>query len=140
MKQKVYVDCDIILDLLTERPPFYHPAAQLFTLIEKEKIQGFVSPLVFANLFYILRKLKSNQEARKILSKLKLIVTVLPIDEKIVELALNSEFNDFEDALQYYTAVENEIEIILSRNKKDYRSSQITIYTADEYLKILKST
>lgn len=135
MKPELYIDCDIILDLLAERQPFYRHAALLFTLIEQKKVAGLVSPLVFANLFYILCKLKSSQEARNILLKLKLILKILPVNERIVELAINSGFTDFEDALQNYTAAENGIGIIITRNKKDYRHSKAAVYTAEEYLK-----
>jgi predicted nucleic acid-binding protein len=137
MRSRVYIDCDIILDLLAERQPFYRHAARLFTLIERKKVTGFVSPLVFANLFYILRKLKSGREAGNLLLKLKLLLKILPVNERIVELALNSGFTDFEDALQYYTAAENGIGIIITRNKKDYRHSEAVIYTAEEYLKVV---
>ena len=139
MNQKLYLDCDIILDLLAERHPFYQSAARLFTLIERKEVAGYVSPLVFANLFYILWKLKSGEEAKRILNKLKLLVTILPINERIVELALKSGLNDFEDALHCYTALENQIGTLITRNKRDFQYVNLTIYSAEEYVKILES-
>ncbi len=139
MTERVYLDTDIILDLLAERTPFHAPAARLFSLIEAGEIKGCVSPLIFANLYYLLRKLKSGPEARAILARLKLLVTVLPIDDKIIELALHSGFNDFEDAIQYYTAIENNTSILVTRNKTDYKHAEITVCTAEEYLKLRNS-
>lgn len=139
MTGRIYLDTDIILDLLAERTPFYAPAAQLFALIEAGEIKGCVSPLIFANLYYLLRKLKSNHEARKILTRLKLLLTILPIDENIIELALQSDFKDFEDAIQYYTAVENNISVLVTRNKTDYKHAKMAVCSADEYLKIRNS-
>jgi predicted nucleic acid-binding protein len=139
MNQKLYLDCDIILDLLAERQPFYKHAAQLITLIERKEVAGFVSPLVFANLFYILGKLKTGNEAKRILNKLKMLVTILPVNGRIIEMALNSGLNDFEDAIHCYTALENQVETLITRNKRDYHRANLNVYTAEEYLKILES-
>ena len=135
--KKVFVDSDIILDLLAKRDPNYIYAAELFTLIDQQKIIGFTSPIVFANLHY-LRKNTSNLFALKSLRKLKTLIKILPVDEKVIEQSLNSEFTDFEDAIQYFTAVNNGISIILTRNKVDYKKSKILIATAEEYLKGLQ--
>jgi len=132
---KVFVDSDIILDLLSQREPHYIHAAKLFTLIDQQEIIAFTSPLIFANLHYLLKKLTSNLSALKSLRKLKTLMNILPIDERVIEQALNSEFKDFEDAIQYFTAVNNGINLILTRIKVDYKKSKITISTAEEFIK-----
>ena len=132
----VFIDSDIILDLLAKREPFYIFAAELFTLIDQKKIKAFTSPLIFANLHYILKRHKSNNFALQSLRKLKTMINVLAINSRVVEQALNSGFKDFEDAIQYFTAVNNGIKIILTRNKTDYNKSSITISTAEEFIKI----
>ncbi|MGA1840925.1 MAG: type II toxin-antitoxin system VapC family toxin [bacterium] len=134
--EKIYIDSDVILDLLGKREPFFTYAAGLFTLIDSGEITAYVSPLIFSNLYYILRKLTSKEMAIKNLHKLKLLVKILPIDDKIIELALLSEFNDFEDAIQYYTAKENGINYLITRNKKDYKKTDLIVCNADEYLRI----
>lgn len=136
---KVFVDSDIILDLLSQREPYYIYAAKLFTLIDQQEIIAFTSPPVFANLHYLLKKLTSNLSALKSLRKLKTLMNILPIDERVIEQALNSEFKDFEDAIQYFTAVNNGINLILTRNKIDYKKSKITISTAEEFIKTWQS-
>ena len=132
---KIFVDSDIILDLLSKREPHYIHAAQLFTLVDQQKISAFTSPLIFANLHYLLKKLTSNRSALKSLKKLKTLIDILPIDDRVIEQSLNSEFSDFEDAIQYFTAVNNGIKLLLTRNKAEYRKSKITIATAEEFLK-----
>jgi predicted nucleic acid-binding protein len=132
---KLFVDSDIILDLLAQREPHYIHAAKLFTLIDKEKVIAYTSPLIFANLHYLLRKQTSNVSALKSLRKLKTLVNILPIDERVIDQSLNSEFNDFEDAIQYFTAVNNGIALIITRNKTDYKRSKIDVLTAEEFLK-----
>ena len=133
---KVFIDSDIIIDVLAKRKPFYTSAAKLFTLIDQNRIYGFTSPIVYANIHYILSKLTSKEITLKNLRKLKTIIKILAIDEKIIELALDSNFNDFEDAIQYHTAKENDIKFLITRNKKDYKKSKISICTPEEYLKI----
>lgn len=133
---RVFIDSDIVLDVLAQREKFYSHAAKLFTLIDKGEVSGFTSPVVFANLHYILRKLKSKEYALKSLRKLKSFISILPVDEKIIDLALDSKFNDFEDAIQYHTAKSYEINFIITRNKKHYKQSKISVCTAEEYLKI----
>jgi len=131
---KVFIDTDIALDLLSERMPHYLPAAQLFTLADQGKLSIYVSSLSFSNLHYLLSRLYSQAELRRILSTFKILVKVLAVDDKIIDLSLNSVFKDFEDAIQYYTATENQVGILLTRNLKDYKAAQITVMTAEDYL------
>ncbi|MFZ1289582.1 MAG: PIN domain-containing protein [Melioribacteraceae bacterium] len=133
--KKVFVDSDIILDLLAKREPNYIFAAKLFTLFDQQKVIGYTSPIVFTNLHYLLKKNTSNLSALKSLRKLKTLINILPVDERVIEQSLNSDFTDFEDAIQYFTAVNNGINILLTRNKVDYKKSKISIATADEFLK-----
>ncbi|RJP67076.1 MAG: PIN domain-containing protein [Ignavibacteriales bacterium] len=132
---KLFIDSDIILDLLAEREPHYVHAARLFTLIDQNKVIAYTSPLIFANLHYLLKKQTTNLLALKSLRKLKTLINILPIDERVIEQSLNSEFNDFEDAIQYFTAVNNGISLIITRNKIDYKRSKINVITAEEFLK-----
>src|ERR1700733_1835463 len=125
--EAVFIDTDISLDLLAERMPHYTAAARLFTLADKAKIAIHVSSLSFSNLNYLLSRQYSQKEARRILHTFKILVKVLPVDEKIIDLALNSEFKDFEDAIQYFTAIENNISTLLTRNLKDYKQAKITV-------------
>jgi predicted nucleic acid-binding protein len=134
---KLFVDSDIILDLLAQREPHYIHAARLFTLIDQNEIVAYTSPLIFANLHYLLKKQTSNILALKSLRKLKTLINILSIDERVIEQSLNSEFNDFEDAIQYFTAVNNGITLIITRNKTDYKRSKIDVLTAEEFLKSL---
>jgi predicted nucleic acid-binding protein len=83
----------------------------------------------------LLRKNSSNSAALKSLRKLKTLINILSVDERIIEQSLNSEFTDFEDAIQYFAAVNNGISIIITRNKADYKKSKIPVVTAEEFLK-----
>jgi len=132
---KILVDTDIILDLLAKREPHYQFSARLFSKADEGELKLCVSSLSFSNLNYILSKQFSAVQARKKLLTFKTLVTVLSVSEKSVDLALNSDFNDFEDALQYFTALEFKISTLLTRNLKDYKKADISVLTAEQYLK-----
>jgi predicted nucleic acid-binding protein len=132
--QKVFVDTDIIYDLLASRDPHYHSAAKLFTLSDEGKIRILISALSFANIHYLLSKQLSSSRAKQVLRKFRLLVHVVPLNEKIIDLALNSDFTDFEDAIQYYCALESNCSILLTRNLKDYKKAQITVMTANDFI------
>lgn len=133
--QRIFVDTDILLDLLAEREPFYEFSARLFSQADRNSIEIVVSSLSFGTLNYLLSKIYSAEQARMKLLKFKTLVKVLAVSDKIVELALSSDFKDFEDALQYYTAIENNIKVLLTRNLKDFRKAEITVLTAEQFLK-----
>jgi predicted nucleic acid-binding protein len=135
--QKLFIDSDICLDLLAERMPHYESAARLFTLADKGKLKLHVSSLIFSNLHYLLSTQFSQTEARRILNKFKVLVNVVAADEKIIELALSSDFKDFEDAIQYFAAIENNINILLTRNLRNYRQARISVMTAEDFLSTL---
>ena len=134
MKQAVFVDTDIILDLLARREPFYLPAARLFSLADRKEVTICISSITFANLFYILRKEMPPVKAKEVLKKFKQLVTVLPVDDRVVTQVLDAGFSDFEDALQYYTAMTKGISCLITRNVRDYRHATITICSAEEFL------
>jgi len=136
MNKKLFIDSDIILDLLAERELFFDDAAKIFTLSYEKKIDLFTTPIVFANVFYILRKVKGAEEAKRQLRDLRLLIRILPINESIADMALNSKFSDFEDGLQYFTARENNIPAIITRNRVDYKVKDILIQTPEEFLKM----
>lgn len=135
MNNKIFIDSDVILDLLYKRDRFYSHAAEVFTLCDNKKIELVTTSLVFANVFYILRKALGIEKGKELLRKLRLLISIVAVGEKAVDLALNSRFADFEDGLQYYTAREHNIKILLTRNIKDYKEKDIVVQTPEEYLK-----
>ncbi len=135
----VLLDTNIIIDLLAKREPFDQDTRMLFSFADKEKVILYTSALSIANLSYVLLRKRKPEEAKQILRKLKLLVGILSLDGKIINLALNdNEFNDFEDGLQYYSALENNIEIIVTRNLKDFKNSRIPVMTARQLNEIIE--
>lgn len=138
--KKVFVDTNILIDLLSQREPFFEEAAKLFSLADNKAIKLSISSLTIANTSYtLLRQMKPNQ-AKSVLRKLRLIVHILPLNDKIIGLALNDEsFKDFEDGLQYFTALENRQDIIITRNLKDFKSSALPTMNAKQYIEMINN-
>lgn len=134
MNKKVFVDTDIVLDVITQREPFYLPAAKVFSLAAEKKMELYISPVLIANLFYILRKKIGKEEAINAIRKLRIITKVAMVDEEIVDLVLSSGFKDIEDGFQYYSALKTGIDVLLTRNEKDFIGKEIAIMNCEEYL------
>src|SRR5690554_3417093 len=133
--ETVFVDTNIIIDLLARREPFYKDAQDLFTLSDKKEIHLCISSLSFANAYYSIIRHHKEVDAKKYLAKFKVLVAIFPLEDKAIELALASDFEDFEDGLQYFVAMDNGADIIITRNKKDFKNSKIPVMTAGEYMK-----
>ncbi len=138
MKDKLFIDSDIILDIALSRDPHHISSSVILSLIEAKLLEGFTSSTVISNLYYILRKLESHKAAVDFISKLRLIIKILPVTDETIKLALESKFKDFEDALQYYTSLLNNIDYLITRNVKDYSRTGIKVHTPDEFIKINK--
>lgn len=121
------------MDLLEKREEFYQEAQELFTLSDKKNVRLYISALTLANVHFLLFK-HLKMEARKVLAKFKVLVEVLAVDDKILDLALTSDQKDFEDAIQYYTAIENDMDILITRNKKDFKNLDLPVLNAKEFL------
>ena len=137
---KILIDTDVILDFFFDRFPFSENAAQIFSLCESDKIQGFITPVICSNTYYLLRQTAKHEKVIEKLNQLMTIMEVLPMDKDIVIQALRSGFRDFEDALQSFAALNSGvIDVILTRNVKDYSKSEIGVLTPESFLKIVLS-
>jgi len=133
---KVFVDTDVCIDLLSGRKPFNKTAEILFSLADNGKIKIYVSSLSFANIDYVLRSQYSTTHSRQTIGKFKTIVNVLSVNSKTIDLAVASDFNDFEDAIQYCCAIENNLTTIITRNIKDYKKATIKVLTPETFISI----
>ena len=133
---KALIDTDVILDFFFDRQPFSEFATKIFSLCESKKIKGFVTPVIYSNVYYLLRQTAKHEKVIDKLNQLLLITEVLPMDKEVVQNALNSGFKDFEDALQNFSAIRyGDIDVILTRNLKDFKKSEIGVLTPETYMK-----
>jgi len=131
----VLLDTDVILDFFFDRKPFSENAAKVLSLCETNEIKGYITPIILSNVYYLLRQTAKHE---KVIEKLRLLITIteiLVIDKNAITQALNSNFKDFEDALQNYAAeTSTVIDLIITRNIKDYKNSKLGIMTPDNYI------
>lgn len=132
------IDTDVILDFFFDRKPFSDHAAGVFTLCESKTIKGHVTAVIISNVYYLLSKTAKHEKVVDKLNQLITLTDVLTIDKETIRLALHSSFNDFEDALQNFTAeVNGDLDVIVTRNIKDYKNSTLGVMTPEHYLEML---
>jgi len=138
MKDKIFIDTDVILDLVFERKPFFYDSQRILSLVEKNKLSGFTSSLILANCYYIISSNINKKTAAQTISKLRSLLKVLPLTDKEIGEALNSNMKDFEDGLQYFIAVNNGLTTIITRNIADYKNIDINVFLPKDFLKLEK--
>ena len=135
MSKCVFFDSDILIDVFSQRQPFYNQSARCLELAEQKKFQAYTSPLVIANVFYVLQKYSNKKTAIDCIKNIRQFINVVNVDQICIDQALNSDFTDFEDALQYFSALSGGCNVLLTRNGRHYRQASISIFTAETYLR-----
>jgi predicted nucleic acid-binding protein len=130
---KVFLDTNILVDLIADRKPFSKYAVEIFKTAEEEKIQLFTSSHSIATTHYLLKKYVNEKELREILLNLLDFLIVIPVDIYVLKKGLRSNHKDFEDAIQILCASSIAgINFIVTRNTKDFKTSEIVVLTPDE--------
>lgn len=133
---KVLIDTDALMDLFFDRKPFAEYSTEILNLCAEGQLQGFTTPVIISNVYYLLRKTAKHDIIVEKIKQLLSIIDVISIDKNTVLNTLNSEFKDFEDALQNFSAIEyGQIKVILTRNLKGFKKSELAILTPETYLK-----
>ncbi len=137
--KKILIDTNIVLDLALERVGFVEGALELLRFSARNKTKLCVTASSVTDIYYVLRKQKGHESAIGLLKKFFQFSKVLGVDEEIISEALNTEMKDFEDAVQSETAIYNDINIIITRDKKDYQNSGLNVYSPAEYINEMKN-
>ena len=136
--QKIFLDTNIVIDFLGEREGFYKPAAKIMTLADQKKIKILTSPSSISNIYYLLSKYENTKIALDKIRKFKVLCSISMMDDEVVEKAINSDFKDFEDAMQYFSALASNCDLIVTRNEKDFKNAMIPVMNGESYLQTLK--
>ena len=135
---RFFLDSDVLLDFFLGRQPFSNHTTELLARCEKGKLHGCTTPLALANIYYILRKANSREKSLACIRYLAETLDVIQMDRESAIAAINSEFSDFEDALQYAALTQyKSIQGIVTRNVKDYRKSVIPVHTPESFLALV---
>jgi predicted nucleic acid-binding protein len=130
----IFLDTNVLLDVLLERHPHYLASASLWTLCEQRRVEGQVAVISFNNAHCILRKLKGRGAAERGVELLRDIFVPIALDLQVLNQAIGARMNDFEDAIQYYSAVRGGAECIVTRNVGHFPKDGVRVMTPGEYL------
>lgn len=133
--QKIFLDTNIIIDFLGERENFYLPSARILTLADQNKIKVYASAVSISTTYYLLSKYENQKAAIEKIRKFKVLCSISVMDDEVVEKAMNSDLPDFEDALQYFSALTTGCELFITRNEKDFKNAMLPVMNAESYLK-----
>ena len=136
--QRIFLDTNIVIDFLGEREPFYESVAKVLTLADHKKIEIFTSQTTISTTHYILTKFEGSKIALEKIRKFRLLCGVSTMDNEVIDKAISSNFKDFEDAMQYFSAIATNCDLIITRNEKDFKSALIPILNCESYLQTLK--
>ena len=130
------VDTNVLIDVLTHREPHYQASARVWTLAERGEITAFISAISFNNIYYIVRKAENKTKAENALKLLRDVFDSVAPDAKIINQAMDSACDDFEDAIQFHSAIRVGAHVLITRNPQDFPQSGMSIATPEEFLKI----
>jgi predicted nucleic acid-binding protein len=130
----ILVDTNVLLDVLARREPFFTDSAKVWTLAETGQVTGFVSALSLPNLFYLIRRMQGPREARKALIGLRDIFSLVPLDVQITHQAIDAGISDFEDAIQFFSAIRADSAVLITRNPKHFPKDKVVVQTPGEFL------
>ncbi|MEG3903398.1 PIN domain-containing protein [Microcoleus sp. B4-C5] len=131
---KILIDTNIIVDVALEREPFFAESDRILTFVEEAQIQGYVSASTFSDLYYIIRRDRGRDWTLDFLRQLATFCQVATVDNSVISIALTCKFKDFEDAIQYSTAVINLIDVIVTRNPRDFPVNTPRILTPNQLI------
>ncbi len=138
--RRVLIDTNVILDLLSKREPYYRACQRIFSLGDMKMVDLVISSLSLVNVHYVLNDRMKMKDVRSVVGRFKVLVDTYELNNKIIELALNDlDFKDFEDGIQFYTALEAQCQLIVTRNLKDFKKSSIPVFSPREYLAKLEA-
>jgi len=132
--KKVFLDTNVILDILLRREPFIADSAAVWDLLEREKAAGYASAISFNNIHYIIRKLAGTKDAQQAMRAMRDTLYIVPLDEKTLDKAIDAKFSDFEDAIQFFSAIRCEADFLLTRNVSDFPHDDIPILKPQAFL------
>jgi predicted nucleic acid-binding protein len=138
--RNLFLDTNVIIDVLADRKPFSESSAKLFDYAEKGKINLYISALSYSNIYYIVRKICSHKEMLSMLRDLEAMTTTLDVTKQVITDSLNTGFKDFEDSIQYNTAISNKkAEAIITRDPRDFKNDVISVFNPEEALSTIES-
>ena len=134
---KLLIDTNVVLDVLLKREPYFHAAADVLNLTQRGDVQEYVSASAVTDIYYIAkRQMKNHAAVKDLLKRLLMVASIAADSEQKIQNALNLDWADFEDSVQYSVALLNEMDGIVTRNPTDYQNSNIRIWLPEQMLEV----
>ena len=131
---KLFLDTNVVIDVIASREPFVPQSKAIMTLCETGQAEGSISALTLCTVSYVLRKFVSPETMRKNLQALRNVLSPIPLSVSLLDKAIDSSISDFEDAVQFYSAVYNDVDYIITRNVRHFPKEYIPVLTPTDYL------
>lgn len=128
------MDTNVALDMLAMREPFANDARLIFEAGRNKDVELLLASLSFATIHYLLRRGSNRQTALEAIQTLKILVTIAPVDSACIEQAITSPFEDFEDAIQYFAAIQAQADLIITRDTAGFKGSKIRVLSPKNFL------
>ncbi len=135
---KIFVDTNVLLDVFQERRLHYDGSVSVWDMAERGQLSGFISAISFNNIYYIVSRFRDKKHASRAIKLLRGTFSPVPLDEQILNQAIDSKTDDLEDAIQFFSAVRVSANFIITRNNKDFPKSSIPVLTPEEFLAIIE--
>ena len=132
---RIFLDTNVLLDVLGRREPHFVAASQIWSRVEQKALDGDISAISFNNVHYVLRRAAGRETARDGLKLLRGLFRIVALDEQIIHRSMDSEFADFEDAIQFFSAHRAGADFILTRNVRHFPDRPISVLTPELFLK-----
>ncbi|MBN3873425.1 PIN domain-containing protein [Nostoc sp. JL33] len=137
---KVLLDTNIIIDIALERQPFFTNSETVLLFVEQGQIEGYISASTISDLYYLIRKQKGRDLAIEFLQEIATFCRIATVNQAVITMAFTTNFKDFEDAIQYSTAVVNQLDAIITRNPQDFPVVAPRILTPDQLIEELTNS
>ena len=135
---KVLFDTNVVLDVLLDRKQFIALSASLVSSVETNNIEGYLCATTVTTIDYLVAKTHGRKVAKACIQKLLSIFKIAKVDQEVLSLSVESEFTDFEDAVQYYSGHQVEVDSIVTRNINDYKKASCPVYSPSELWGIIQ--
>jgi predicted nucleic acid-binding protein len=136
---KVFVDTNVLLDVLARREPFYSDAARIWSLAERGRIEALVLVISFNNVYYVVRKASNRKSADRSLHLMRGVFTPVPLSVQILNQAIDAKSDDFEDAIQFHSAIHAEADCLITRDADHFPTTDLPILSPAAFLASLSS-
>ncbi|WP_213521476.1 PIN domain-containing protein [Nonlabens sp.] len=134
---KIFLDANILIDIMLEREPFYAPAVAFITFCISQEYKITTNSLCISNAFYLSQKLiRNNKITKNKINTINSICSIIPMNQSQLNMALESDFIDFEDSLHNACAIHNDCTHIITRDKKGFKNSKLKVFTPSLFLKL----